>query len=232
MAELQDKSQVRSLFSFSAVWKQFYDILPTLMAAGLVSLAGFGVVMLTSYQTDTPLWKLTRDPSEVVNFPPYFGMLSNWGALVWITTAVICLFTAVILGKTDAPRKTKIFIVASGLLSFIIAVDDLFRLHDLVLPRLLDIREGFFYLLYLLTLIAYLAFFARQILQRDYLLFAAALFLFFMSRQLFIDIPYLDGSNASGDILKYFGNVFWLAFFYRTASQEISAVINGKKTNA
>jgi hypothetical protein len=105
----------------------------------------------------------------------------------------------------------------------------MFRLHDQVLLGVFGIREGFFYLLYLLSIIAFLGFFRRQILQRDYLLLAAALFFFFMSRQLFIDIGFLDGSNASGDILKYFGNMFWLAFFSRAASQELSAMLAGKR---
>lgn len=226
--DLRAKSQSQWREVFSAFTTQIVKIIPTVIVASLLSLGGFGMVALVSYWTGTPLWQLTREPSEVMYYPPYIGMLSNWGALVWMATAVICLFTAAVMKDSHTPRQTKIFIFASGLFSLVIAVDDLFRLHDLVLPRLLDIREGFFYLLYLLALIIYLAFFRRQILQRDYLLLAAAFLLFFLSRQLFI--PFLDGSNASGDILKYFGNVFWLAFFYRTASQELAALIDRKKT--
>lgn len=221
---LQELTQDSQGF-FAGFAAQIKRIIPTTIITSILAIGSVGFLLLISKKTYTPLWLLTREVSEAMYFPPYIGILSNLGGLIWMTTTTVCLFTAVLLNRTAVPFETRMFYLSAGLLSLVITVDDMFRLHDQVLLGVLGIREGFFYLLYLLSIIAFLGFFRRQILQRDYLLLAAALFFFFMSRQLFIDIGFLDGSNASGDILKYFGNMFWLAFFYRAAAQELSALL-------
>jgi hypothetical protein len=86
-------------------------------------------------------------------------------------------------------------------------------LHDRLLPRMFHVPEILFYLLYFFAFAAYLAYFIPQILRYDYLLFVAAFLFFVFSRQFFIKIPYLSQFNTTGDMLKYFGIVFWLAFF-------------------
>jgi len=49
-----------------------------------------------------------------------------------------------------------------------------------------------------------------------------ALFFFLISRKLFVTLPFFNQFISTGDMLKYFGIVFWLAFFYRTALYEVS----------
>ena len=208
---------------------QIKRIIPTTLVISVMAVGSVGLLILISEKTYTPLWLLTREASEAMYFPAYIGILSNLGGLTWMATTTICLFTVMLLHRSTTSFEIKMFILSAGLLSLVITVDDMFRLHDQILLGLLGIREGFFYLLYLLTIMAFLGIFRRQIFQRDYLLLVAALLFFFLSRQMFIDIPYLDGSYASGDILKYFGNMFWLAFFYRVAFQELSVLLATKR---
>lgn len=210
--------------------KQILDILPTVIVATIIAVGGAVTTILIAQMTDNPIWKLAKDPAQVIEFEPYIGMLSNWGALLWMATAVICLFSAIVLKKYNSPIGPWRFIFISGILSFMLAIDDLFLLHDEVLPRIFDIRESFFYLLYLVLIISYLAFFLRQIQQHDYILFWFAIFLLAFSRRFFMLLPFLKEFKTAGDMLKYFGIVFWLAFFYRTALQEISALIEKNKT--
>ena len=153
-------------------------------------------------------------------------MLSNWSVILWITTAVICLFGAVILKKQNTPKDTLRFIIGSGLLSLFLGIDDLYRLHDKIFPRMFHAPESFFYLLYFFTFLIYLMFFTTQILKYDYLLFGAAFFLLVISRRIAVIIPFFDQFMTTGDMLKYFGIVFWLAFFYRTVLHEINTLIN------
>ncbi|HNB37160.1 MAG TPA: hypothetical protein PK414_13125 [Anaerolineales bacterium] len=214
---------------FSGFAAQIKRIIPTALVISVMAVGSVGLLILISEKTYTPLWLLTREASEAMYFPAYIGILSNLGGLTWMATTTICLFTAMLLHRSTTSFETKMFILSAGLLSLVITVDDMFRLHDQILLGLFGIREGFFYLLYLLTIMAFLGIFRRQIFQRDYLLLVAALLFFFLSRQMFIDIPYLDGSYASGDILKYFGNMFWLAFFYRVAFQELSVLLATKR---
>ena len=208
---------------------QIKRIIPTTLVISVMAVGSVGLLILISEKTYTPLWLLTREASEAMYFPAYIGILSNLGGLTWMATTTICLFTVMLLHRSTTSFEIKMFILSAGLLSLVITVDDMFRLHDQILLGLFGIREGFFYLLYLLTIMAFLGIFRRQIFQRDYLLLVAALLFFFLSRQMFIDIPYLDGSYASGDILKYFGNMFWLAFFYRVAFQELSVLLATKR---
>jgi hypothetical protein len=175
---------------------------------------------------------LARDPADTKRFAPYIGMLSNWGVILWTATAVICLFSAVLLKQQKAPDVTRRFLMASGIFSLGLGIDDLFMLHDRLFPRMFHAPEIVFYFLYFLVFAAYLVYFIHQILKYDYLLFMAAFIFFVFSRQFFIQIPYFSQFNTTGDMLKYFGIVFWLAFFYRTALHEVNAFLYREKQPA
>ena len=217
--------QTSSRFSFSSIKRQLIEIMPTIGVGVLVSLGGAGFTVLVSKLTGSPIWKLAKDPAQVMNFPPYIGMLSNWAIMLWIATAAICLFGAVVLKKQNASYETRRFVTISGFLSLLLGIDDLYLFHDQVLPRMLHIREGFFYMIYMLIFLAYLLMFAAQILKYDYLLFGASFFLLVASRRVIVFIPFLSKFMTTADMLKYFGIVFWLAFFYRVVLQEVSARI-------
>jgi len=222
-------SQTPSRFSFSGIKSQLSNIWMTVGVGILISLGGAGFTVLVANLTDNPIWKLAKDPAEVMNFPAYIGLLSNWSAILWTVAAAICLFSAVLLKQQKAPNATFRFIAVSGGFSLLLAIDDLYLLHDRLFPKLFHIPEAFFYLLYVFAFLAYLIYFIPQILKYDYLLFFAALLFFLMSRRIFFTIPFFDQFMTTGDMLKYFGIVFWLAFFYRTALFEVSALLNREK---
>lgn len=210
-----------SRLSLSALKTQWLETWKTIAASILVSLGSAGFILLTARLTDNPIWALTRDPAEVQDYSIYIGILANWCALLWLITASICLFSAVLLKQNKSPKSVLVFFVLSGIFSLLLGVDDLYMLHDRIFPKFLHIREGFFYLLYFLTFAVYLIYFASRILQYNYMLFAAAFVLFVFSR-----IPHRESLNAVGDMLKYFGVVFWLAFFYRAALYEVNQIIH------
>jgi hypothetical protein len=222
-------SQILSRFSLSAIKNQILKIRKTITIGILVSLGGAGFTVLIAKLTGDPIWMLTRDPADTRRFPPYIGMLSNWGVMLWTATAVICLFSAVLLKQQKAPHATFKFFVASGIFSLWLGIDDLFMLHDRLFPRMFHVPEILFYLLYFFVFAAYLAFFTSQIVKYDYLLFVAAFLFFVTSRQFFFKIPFLGQFNTTGDMLKYFGIVFWLAFFYRAALFEVNAFLRLEK---
>lgn len=225
-------SQIISSFSFSNIKNQIVRIGVTLGVSILVALGGAGFTVLSAKLTHNPIWKLANDPSEVMEFPPYIGMLSNWGVVLWVTAAAICLFSAVILKQQKASNATYRFIAASGGLSLVLGIDDLFVLHDHLLPQLLGSPERYFYFLYFFVFLVYLIYFLREIVKYEYLLFGAALVFFVLSRRIFVSLPFFDQFMTAGDMLKYFGIVFWLAFFYRTALFEVSAILNRKSSYA
>jgi hypothetical protein len=222
-------SKITSRFSLSAVIGQLSETWKTIVFGIFISLGGAGFTVWIAKLTGNPIWMLAKDPAEIKRFPPYIGMLSNWGVILWVVTATICLFSAALLKRQKASDATIRFLAASGIFSLLLGIDDLYMMHERLLPRMFHMPEIFFYILYFFVLAAYLIYFIPQILKYDYLLFLAALLFFAFSRQFFIKIPYFSQFNTTGDMLKYFGIVFWLAFFYRTALHEVNELLRSEK---
>lgn len=206
---------------YPAFLKQLIELLPTFLLSGVLALAGSLFTIWLANYTNHPVWKLAKDAADVIGYPAYFGMLSSWSSMLWMATAAICLFTAVITWKDPSDPRTRRFLFFSGLLSLIIAIDDLYLLHDRILPGLFDVREAVFYLFYLFLMTGYLIVFFRQISRSDYILFWIAFFLLAFSRGFYKLLPFLREFNTTNDMFKYFGIVFWLAFFVRTAAKHL-----------
>jgi hypothetical protein len=224
--------KILSRFSPSIIKNQILKIWKTVAIGIFISLGGAGFTVLVAKLTGNPIWMLAKDPADTKRFASYIGMLSNWGAILWTAAAVICLFSAVLLKQQKAPNLTVRFLMVSGIFSLWLGIDDLYMLHDRLFPKMFRVPEILFYLLYFFAFAAYLVYFTPQILKYDYLLFMAAFLFFVFSRQFFIKIPYLSQFNTTGDMLKYFGIVFWLAFFYRTALHEVTALLHSEKQPA
>jgi hypothetical protein len=222
-------SKIKPYFSLSAITGQLSKIWKAIVAGILLSLGGAGFTILVARLTGTPVWVLTRDADSAPWRPPFVGLLSNWDVVLWIAAATICLFSAEIMKQQKAPDVTHKFLVVSGIFTLVLGLDDLYMLHDRILPRVLHIPEIFFYILYFLALVAYLVYFTPQLFKYENLLFATAIFFFALSRVFLIEIPHIS-RLSTGDILKYFGIAFWLIFFYRTALHEISARLGNEKS--
>lgn len=226
--DTQNKLSSRHIFSVSALWAQFINILPTFFISSAIALGGATLTVVIARLTGNPIWKLAKDPADIARYQPYIGMLSNWGALLWFSTGAICLFTASVLRRNGVSRQGTFFF-SSGALSLILAIDDLYQLHDRVLPRLLHIPEIFFYLLYILLFVIYFISFLRQIVRYDYFLFGIAILFFIFSRQFVLQMPILSDFQTTSDMLKYFGIVFWMAYYFKAASRELDFQLNRTK---
>lgn len=202
-----------------AFWKQLVELLPTLLMCGVLALGGSLFTIWLARYTGNPVWKLAKDAADVIGHPVYYGLLASWSSLLWMATAAICLFSAAITWKDLSKHSMQRFLLFSGLLSFTLAVDDLYLLHDRILPKALSTSESVFYLGYFFLMTGYLIIFIRQITQSDYILFWVAFFFLAFSRGFYKAIPFLREFMTANDMLKYFGIVFWLAFFARTAAK-------------
>jgi len=219
-------STKQSPTSFQAIKNQIKNIWVSILIGGFISFLGAGITIFIAIITRNPISRLTKDPADVMRFQPYIGLLSNIDVMLWIATATICLFSGIIMVQNHANKTTSRFILASGIFSLILGVDDLFLFHDRVLPRLLHIPEIAFYMLYLIIIILYFVSFLPQISRGEYLLLAIAFLFFGISRESLFPHSFVGGSM--GDIVKYFGITFWLTFFYRVSLQEIQKIINDK----
>ena len=155
-------SQILSRISPSAIKNQIIKIWKTVSLGILISLGGAGFIVLVANLTDNPIWMMAKDPAEIKHFPPYIGMLANWSIILWMVTAVICLFSAVILKQQKAPKAIFWFLVASGIFSLLLGIDDQYLLHDRLLPRMFHMPEMLFYLLYFFAFAAYVIYFTPR----------------------------------------------------------------------
>jgi hypothetical protein len=107
----------------------------------LVGLLGLGVaaiaVFLMTVYTMTAIEAvyLLRDPNAVTTSPFYFGSVSTLAAMVWICGATISLFVTFRLWNLER-REQAWCLGCPGLLALALGLDDLFMIHDGLLPWL------------------------------------------------------------------------------------------------
>ena len=171
----------------------------------------FGYFSRDAIQT---LW---HEPNAEVAF--YIGFLSNIGVIFWCFTTAILFFSFKIskdLGKSNSLGQ---FFIFSGLLTLFLMIDDLFLMHDVIVPYYLEISEKFLYLFYGLYALALLFIFKEIILESDYLLF---LFAFAsLASSVITDVILTIGISIKETYLfedgfKFLGIISWFIYFSRT----------------
>ncbi len=177
---------------------------------------------------------LLRDPLAVAEMKTdcckvYFGAVSNLGVLIWSSATAVCLFAAaMIIGVTGFTRNA-IFLLTAGLFTGFLALDDLFLIHENVLPAL-GVSQPATYAAYALVAFGYLAVSYRQILQHRYLLFFVAGGLLATS----VMIDWLIESEHVARILfedgaKIAGISAWAVFHIEAAAQILKDQLTSPK---
>lgn len=162
-----------------------------------------------------PVSKFTRDPIHVLNGHPFTGVLSNIGILFWCSTAAICFFGSAILWMNKSTNNSK-FLLFSGMITLLLLLDDLFMLHEIMIPKYLHIPEAGVYAGYLIIVLIYLVKFREEILKAEYTLlnFALGFFALSLVTDFFSDDKELKYLIEDG--FKLLGIVTWFLFFVRT----------------
>jgi hypothetical protein len=163
-----------------------------------------------------PAGHLTRDPLAVLNAPPHVGLLSNVGVLLWAVSATACLFCAAVVGRRAG--GTRRFLLASGALTTVLLLDDLFMLHEAVLPGSFGIPEKVVFGFYAFATLSYLFTFRADLLAWRSAPFAAALGLFAVSVASDIVLPNSARAQFAEDAFKLAGIASWCAYYLRTCA--------------
>ncbi|MGI9413167.1 MAG: hypothetical protein ACR2PM_05835 [Hyphomicrobiales bacterium] len=103
----------------------------------------------------------------------YYRAVSNLGIMTWIGGAAVCLFSAAVLAMRSGRGTEVSFLVVAGLFTAFLAMDDLFLVHENVLPAF-GVSEPVTYAAYGALGLAYLVFASESIVEHRYILFAAA----------------------------------------------------------
>ncbi|WP_394749314.1 hypothetical protein [Spongiimicrobium salis] len=204
---------ISSLVFKDRTWFLGFYLLAIVLLIGLV---------IFSVKADVHFGDLTRDPSAITASSPYYGVLSNLGAIVWSFSVAICLLTYVILKTSSTSSKVeRLFVLYGGMLGLLLLLDDMFLLHEEVVPRVLGIDEKVVYAAYILNILGYLISFRKIILKSTNYVFLG-LFLGFLGLSVGIDMlpefsekwHYLFEDGA-----KFMGIVSWLGYQFLVAKQ-------------
>jgi len=156
---------------------------------------------------------------------PWEGIVSNLGNLLWCSSATLCLFTALSLRRSGCDRTLANCLLALGLLTVVLLVDDFFLLHDHTFPLRFGIRQKWLLLCYGAMALSILTGFWRTILKSRFSLLGAALFFFAVS--LYVDRSFPKTTNFSHfaeDGSKFLGIANWFAYLASTSFQGIRAL--------
>lgn len=150
---------------------------------------------------------------------PYYGFVSTVGIMLWVATAAVCLFCAVVFALAHRARAVVIFAATAGLLSGWLALDDAFLVHEIVLPEL-GIAQNLVLAAIVVSAVAYVVANHRIILNHDkwLLLLACGALAFSMGVDTLFQsldpvLVYVE------DGAKFFGIFFWASFHVTTMAR-------------
>jgi hypothetical protein len=166
------------------------------------------------------LWEdplvVARERSDCCMF--YYGALSNVGVLLWAITAAICSFSAIVVGRMGRPGEQVKVLLLAGILSALLAFDDMFLIHEDAIPQLLGLDKRYAYGIYSILTAIYLTRFRNLLLAADAPLLVLSVLVLAGSLCIDIDLMGMGALGRSADIgAKFIGITMWCAFHIRLA---------------
>ena len=178
-----------------------------------VSLPPLGLLYGLHVGFDIPYTHLTRDVLALAHLPPYTGFLSNFGLLVWGSTAAICLFESARLSGPWHWTSLKAFLRYAGLFTLLLTLDDWYLVHEEIFPYL-HIPEKLMYAFYAATAPLFMAACWRVIARSDYWVLAVALGLLAVSIGIDqVEIDWFIWASLLEDLAKFVGICAWAVYF-------------------
>jgi hypothetical protein len=201
------------------------SILPVRVILGIATLtmAAVGGAVALFHATGRDWWVLLRDPAAAFEFAPSAGLFSHLGVLAMAIGGAIAVFAALLL---PGGGRQRLVLVLAGALSLWLAVDDLFLLHEKLLPRLIGLPEKVTLGLYVLLALGLMRLIGAQVFSRGYLGFWVAVG--FLVVMLATDIAFEVATSASflvEEVAKLCGFVLWSAFWIAHARAQLRLVM-------
>ena len=159
--------------------------------------------------TDRPLSVLVRDANAIAHQPNYFGALEHAGIMLMSGAGWIALYSSMF-----CRGQTARFLFLGGLLSLLLAADDLYMLHESS-PRF-DVPEQFIFAFYAALLLLLVAGNLRRFLQSPFLLLGVAMTLFAIA--IMIDATHYTPFGlpwGTEDCIELTGICFWAVYFVK-----------------
>ncbi len=217
---------------------QLAKLLPLLLFLYVPILLGIAIVVLIYLRTDLPPRIFFIDPVAEFNAPMYVGLISNFGVLLWCAAASICLLCGWIVFQSGDNRELAWFLICAGLVSALLMFDDLYLLHEEVLPDHLHIPQKIVFLAYGALVLGFLVRFRQMILNTEFMLLGLAFGFFavsavvdlFVTPEEFVVFGSIPGRHVIEDGCKLLGIATWSAYFIRTCLQKITPLLHFSET--
>jgi hypothetical protein len=167
----------------------------------------------------------TRDPAAAMDAHPLTGVQSHLGVLVWWSAGVVSLFVAGVVRRRAGTAQLAAFLLWSGAITVVFALDDLFLLHEDLIERLIPRGEKVLFLAYATALAWGLVRFREVIRESEWALLAVALLLFGASMTVdFLVQPRWDSPWRIyvEDGLKLLGIAAWSGYLIRMCRDALS----------
>ncbi|MEM8539824.1 MAG: hypothetical protein AAGF25_02610, partial [Pseudomonadota bacterium] len=101
----------------------------------------------------------------------YYGFISNLGILLWCGTAAVCFIAGACFYVSNSSSTVTRFAIMASLLTGWLALDDMFLLHELVLPSL-GLPQVVVIGIYAILVLGYLGLNWRFIMQQEWWILA------------------------------------------------------------
>jgi hypothetical protein len=197
-----------------------FRLLPAVFIPPLIILLGMAAIAVVR---DLDTGAIFRDPASVIGYHPLVGFMSWMGIILWWLAAGICFFTLALSRALALGRPIQVFLLTSGLLSLLLAIDDHFLFHEDLAAEYLGLRKRHVIVAYMLFAGGWLLL-NRSIIRRSrwsilavsLLLFATAIAADFVVQTSVADTAEiglgLDWGLFVEDGLKFLGIVGWATY--------------------
>lgn len=208
--------------SFVAIFNKVKESTNYLVLALILSAIVLTPAILAMSFYDMSYSMQMRDPVVLLGGPLYTGWFSQLGCALWFVSVGFCFLSLQLISKDHPMPRMRSFLIYSLALTTFLGVDDMFLLHDEILPYL-GIKENLIALGYFMAVVVYLLLYFKVILKTQYVVLGLAFF--FLGLSLSLDrLPgqkiFTPGAWQSvliEDGAKMIGIILWAIYFYSVA---------------
>ncbi len=198
---------------------QFRTVTPVLLISWLVTLLSLLLAIFIATRKDVPLDTLTKDPTAIMGAPFYLGFFSNLSVVIWSCAFAITIFAVYRIRQFRSLRESYFFLLFSAFITLLMTMDDLYQLHEFVLPHYLYVPENAVLLTYFNIYLIYGIRFRKQLEQTDFVVLALSFgFLGLSTAIKLLPLP-IPQDTFLKDGFKLFGAVTWLIYYFRTSNE-------------
>ncbi|MCP5027386.1 MAG: hypothetical protein GY929_13980 [Actinomycetia bacterium] len=200
--------------------------LSDLIAITLVWGTGLLVLAFAGLQNQVPVSDLLNDPATVAGVMWYAGLISNLGAIGWTVAAAAAAGAAFVARVGGRPRSTITFLRGGALVGAMLLVDDLFQVHQRLVPREVGLSKPIVLLIEVVLAGGWVISSYPELKRTRWHLLVMAGGAFFIS--LVVD-QLISGPEAGARILvedgaKFLGVLAWALYFVRTAGDIVASI--------